>query len=140
MNRVEVRRRLALATLAAVAILLAAVVYPRMSRAAGQPIPVPDAKAGELLFEKRCAGCHGLDQAKEGPPLRSVYGRKAGSMGGFEYSDALKNSNFVWDEAKLNQWLTNTESVVPDNDMDFAVPKPEERAEIIQYLKESAGK
>jgi cytochrome c len=139
-NRVEVRRRLGLATLAAVAILLAAVVYPRMSRAAGQPIPVPDAKAGELLFEKRCAGCHGLDQAKEGPPLRNVYGRKAGSMGGFEYSDALKNSNFVWDEAKLNQWLTNTESVVPDNDMDFAVPKPEERAEIIQYLKESAGK
>jgi cytochrome c len=98
------------------------------------------AKAGQLLFEKRCTGCHGLDTAKEGPPLRTVYGRKAGSVAGFEYSDALKNSQMVWDEVKLNQWLSNTGSLVKGNDMDFAVPKPEERAEIIQYLKESSGK
>jgi cytochrome c len=107
-----------------------------------QPVstPSPAAVAGQALFEKRCTGCHGLDSAKEGPPLRKVFGRKAGSVVGFEYSDALRNSNFVWDEAKLNQWLTNTESLVHDNNMDFAVPKPEERAEIIQYLKESSGK
>ncbi|HVT97032.1 MAG TPA: c-type cytochrome [Acidobacteriaceae bacterium] len=98
------------------------------------------ARAGQLLFEKRCTGCHGLDTAKEGPPLRTVYGRKAGSVAGFEYSDALKNSQMVWDDSKLNQWLSNTDSLVKGNDMDFAVPKREERAEIIEYLKESSGK
>lgn len=98
------------------------------------------APAGQVLFEKRCTGCHSLDNAKEGPPLRTVYGRKAGSVPGFEYSDALRNSHIVWDDASLNQWLTNTESLVRDNNMDFAVPKPEDRAEIIKYLKESSGK
>jgi cytochrome c len=117
-----------------------AVLFPGLNKAVGEPAPVPDARAGQMLFEKRCAGCHGLDNAKEGPPLRTVYGRKAGSVGGFEYSDALKNSHVVWDEAALNQWLTSTESLVHDNDMEFAVPKPDERAEIIQYLKESSGK
>lgn len=102
--------------------------------------PEEAAKAGQVLFERRCAGCHGLDSAKEGPPLRTVYGRKAGSVAGFDYSDTLRNSHIEWNEATLNQWLTNTESLVRDNNMDFAVPKPEERAEIIQYLKQSSGR
>ncbi len=141
MNAVERRSRSVMSSLVAAVILIGgAAMFPGLNRAVGEPAPVPDAKAGQMLFEKRCAGCHGLDNAKEGPPLRTVYGRKAGSIGGFEYSDALKNANIVWDEAKLNQWLTSTESLVHDNDMDFAVPKPDERAEIIQYLKESSGK
>jgi cytochrome c len=116
--------------------------FPAMSESAGRVAGAGDAAtdAGKLLFEKRCSGCHELDRPKEGPPLRGVYGRKAGSAAGFEYSDALKKSGIVWDDAKLNQWLTNTESLVRDNDMDFAVPRPEERAQIIQFLKESSGK
>jgi cytochrome c len=118
------------------------IVFPVMSASAVGGAGDGDANtnAGKLLFEKRCSGCHSLDTAKEGPPLRNVYGRKAGSVTGFEYSDALKKSSFVWDDAKLNQWLTNTESLVRDNDMDFAVPRAEERAQIIQFLKESSGK
>jgi cytochrome c len=95
---------------------------------------------GKDLFEKRCGGCHSLDAAKEGPPLRNVYGRKAGSISSFKYSDALKGAQFTWDQNSLDKWLVNTESVIPDNDMDFHVPKADERADIIEYLRASSGK
>jgi cytochrome c len=95
---------------------------------------------GRQIFEKRCTGCHSLDADKEGPRLRGVYGRKAGSVPGFAYSDALRSANFTWDADSLNRWLTSTESVVHDNNMDFSVPKAEERAAIIQFLRESSGK
>jgi cytochrome c len=93
---------------------------------------------GKELFEKRCGGCHSLETDKEGPRLRDVYGRKAGSISTFKYSDALKSANFTWDAASLDRWLTNTESVVPKNDMDFHVPKSDERADIIEFLRVSS--
>ena len=99
-----------------------------------------DPTRGKDLFEKRCGGCHSLDADKEGPRLRNVYGRKAGSIAGFKYSDALKGAGFTWDQARLDRWLTNTESVVPDNDMDFHVPKADERDDIIEYLRVSSGR
>jgi len=97
-------------------------------------------EGGDVLFLKRCGGCHSLDQDKEGPRLRHVYGAKAGSVASFKYSSALKASHALWDDATLDKWLTNTDSVVLDNDMDFRVSKPEERAAIIQYLKSVSTK
>ena len=90
---------------------------------------------GQALFQKRCGGCHALDGDHEGPRLRGVVGRAAGSVKTFKYSEALKNAKHRWDEVNLDKWLTDTESVVPDNDMAFRVPKQEERAAIISYLK-----
>jgi cytochrome c len=90
---------------------------------------------GQALFQKRCSGCHALDADHEGPRLRGVVGRVAGTVKTFQYSEALKNAKHIWDEANLDKWLTDTESVVPDNDMSFQVPKQEERAAIISYLK-----
>jgi cytochrome c len=94
-----------------------------------------DGQEGQALFQKRCSGCHALDADHEGPRLRGVVGRPAGTVKTFQYSDGFKNAKFRWDEATLDKWLTDTESVVPDNDMSFQVPKPEERAAIISYLK-----
>ena len=51
---------------------------------------------GKELFEKRCGGCHALDRDKEGPRLRGVYGRVAGSVDSFQYSDAVKKSKITW--------------------------------------------
>jgi cytochrome c len=99
-----------------------------------------DANNGKQLFEKRCTGCHSLDKNKEGPRLRDVYGRKAGNVPGFGYSDELKAAHIVWDERSLDQWLTNPDAVVPDNDMAFHVSNPQERADIIQFLRLSSGK
>jgi len=104
------------------------------SVSAGNPIH------GKELFEKRCGGCHSLDSDKEGPRLHDVYGRKAGTIPTFKYSDALRTAHFTWDATSLDRWLADTESVVPDNDMDFHVPKADERGDIIEFLKVSAGK
>src|SRR6202166_1965274 len=90
---------------------------------------------GQALFQKRCSGCHTLDADHEGPRLRGVLGRAAGTIKTFQYSEALKSAKHVWDEASLDKWLTDPESVVPDNDMSFQVPIQEERAAIISYLK-----
>jgi cytochrome c len=99
-----------------------------------------DVERGKLLFEKRCVGCHSLDEDREGPRLRNVYGRKAGTVPTFRYSDALKSARMTWNDALLDKWLTNPDSLVPDTDMEFHVPKPEERAAIIRYLRVSSGK
>ena len=96
--------------------------------------------SGKELFEKRCGGCHALDRDKEGPRLRGVYGRVAGSLDSFKYSDALKKSKITWTDERLDKWLTDTEKLVPDNDMTFHVERPEERGEIIAYLKQNSGK
>jgi cytochrome c len=99
-----------------------------------------DPQRGKELFEKRCGGCHSLDKDKEGPRLGNVFGRKAGAISTFRYSDSLKSAQVVWNESSLDKWLVNTDSVVPDNDMDFHVPKADERADIIQFLRLSSGK
>jgi cytochrome c len=99
-----------------------------------------DAERGKALFEKRCTGCHSLDQDKEGPRLRGVYGRQAGTVANFPYSDALKSAHIQWDDASLDKWLTDTESVVPNNEMAFHVPRADERADIIRFLQVSSGR
>jgi cytochrome c len=112
--------------------------FPRMVKATAAKSPDP--ANGKLLFEKRCTGCHSLNAEKEGPHLGNVFGRAAGTVPNFKYSDALKSAHVTWDEPSLDKWLTNPDSLIPDNDMAFHVPKAEERADIIRFLRESAGK
>jgi cytochrome c len=100
----------------------------------------PDPGRGRDAFEKRCTGCHELDKAKIGPPLRGVYGRNAGKDPQFAYSDAVKAATVTWDEPTLDRWLADTESVIPDNDMTFRLSDPADRANIIAYLKQLSGK
>jgi cytochrome c len=95
---------------------------------------------GKDLFAKRCGGCHALDRDKEGPRLGGVYGRVAGSLDSFAYSDALKKSKIEWNADTLDHWLTDTDKLVPNNDMTFHVEKAEERSAIIAYLKENSPK
>jgi cytochrome c len=104
-------------------------VFPKISQAND------NADRGKQLFEKRCTGCHSLDRNKEGPRLGGVYGRPAGTAPDFNYSVALKSAHFTWNEERLDKWLTDTESLVEDNNMEFHVASVEERAEIIRYLK-----
>ena len=99
-----------------------------------------DGDLGRNAFEKRCTGCHAVDKIKVGPPLRGVYGRKAGKDPQFAYSDAVKNSPVIWDELTLDRWLADTESVIPGNDMAFRLNDPMDRASIVTYLKQISGK
>ena len=96
-----------------------------------------DAKRGQEVFEKRCTGCHSLDNDKEGPKLRGVFGTRAGTLSStFEYSDALKASNVTWDAASLNQWMADPEKIIPKSNMFFRVPRAPERADVVAYLQQ----
>jgi len=126
-----VRRVLSSMATGAVAMIL--LVAPRPGRA-------QDADRGKELYEKRCTGCHALDNDKEGPRLRGVYGRKSGAVESFNYSDALKKADIPWDAASLDRWLADPEKLVPDNDMAFQVVNADERSYVIAYLKELSTK
>jgi cytochrome c len=119
----------------AVGVSLAPIAVIMMAAARYQEAePAADVAKGKAAFERRCTGCHALDRDKEGPRLAGVVGRKAGSVEGFPYSDALKGSAIVWDEELLNKWLAGPDTLVPGVEMDFHVPDAEERVEIIRYL------
>jgi cytochrome c len=115
-------------TVAALVILIAGWLLAASAWAQARP-------DGKALFEKRCGGCHALDRDKEGPRLGGVYGRTAGTVDSFQYSEALKKAKLKWTDETLDKWLTDTEKLVPDNDMTFHVEKPDERNAIIAYLK-----
>jgi cytochrome c len=61
-------------------------------------------------------------------------------VAGFAYSPALIKAGIVWNDATLEQWLTDTDMLVPGNNMDFHVAKPQERRDLIRFLKQSSGK
>jgi cytochrome c len=94
-----------------------------------------DAVHGAELYDSRCVACHSPDANRVGPKHRGVFGRKAGSLPDFNYSKAVKNSGVVWDEATLEKWLTNPQSLIPGQRMNFKVADPADRADLIAYLK-----
>ena len=98
-----------------------------------------DTGHGKQLFASRCAGCHTLDQHREGPKLAGVFGRKSGTARGFLYSFALKKAAVKWDAQSLDKWLANPDSVAPMNNMYFHVEKAEQRRDLIAYLKASGN-
>lgn len=108
--------------------------------AVGMSQPPATPKQGRELFEKRCTGCHALDNIKVGPPLRHVFARHSGGDSTFPYSDALKKADITWDASTLDRWISNPDAMVPDNDMSFRLNNADERAAIISYLKELSGK
>jgi len=99
-----------------------------------------DAGRGKAVFEKRCTGCHALTQDREGPRLHDVFGRRAASVAGFNYSEALQKVDVRWDRETLNRWLTDPDAVAPGTDMTFRLIRPEERADVIEYLRQQAGR
>jgi len=96
--------------------------------------------AGQQLYASRCAACHSLDFNSVGPTHKNLIGRKAGSVQGYAYSDALKNSRVVWDEASLKQWLTEPEKFIPGQKMFISIPDAQDRADIVAYLQQVGAK
>ena len=101
-----------------------------------RPVP-PATPPGEELYQA-CTDCHSLDKNDVGPRHRGVYGRKAGSLPDYPYSDALKSSNIVWNEETLDKWLTDPQTFVPGVKMFFHLDTSQDRADVIAYLKERA--
>ncbi len=100
-----------------------------------QASPPGDPVHGKVLYQV-CMGCHSVDEDDVGPRHRGVVGRVAGTIPGYAYSPALKESHIVWDQANLDRWLTNPQALVPGAKMFFAMPNPQDRADVIAYLTE----
>lgn len=99
-----------------------------------------DAAKGEKVFLK-CKACHEVEKGvnKVGPTLKGVVGRKAASVEGYKYSEAMiakGTEGIVWDEATLAAYLPDPKAFVPKTKMAFAgLKKPEDVADMIAYLK-----
>ncbi len=99
-------------------------------------------KQGQRVF-LLCRSCHNTEEDsgnKVGPNLYGVFGRKAGTVSDFKYSDAVKASGITWDEHTINEWLTKPRDFLPGNKMAFrGVDKEEDRKALIAYLKKETG-
>ncbi len=104
-----------------------------------------DPAEGEKVFAT-CKTCHQIGEGAKnaiGPELNGVVGRKAGSVAGYSYSDANKNSGITWDEANLAEYLKDPKAKVPGTKMIFAGIKDEKKVQdLIAFLKQfdAAGK
>jgi len=100
-----------------------------------------DAAKGEKVFAK-CKACHTIEAGKNrvGPTLAGVFGRSAGTLEGFKFSDAMKGSGIVWNEETISDYLEAPKQFIPGNKMAFpGLKKEEERADVIAYLKQATG-
>jgi cytochrome c len=99
--------------------------------------------AGQELFKNHCAACH-VPKANGhilAPSLRGVVGRPAGSVAGFPYSKALKNSGLTWTEDNLRKWISDNEHIVQGTLMPHVTIKdPAEMIYIVAYLKTQKAK
>jgi cytochrome c len=94
-----------------------------------------DSARGEDLFKHHCGACHSLTANRVGPILSGVYGRKAGTVTGFTYSQAVQASAITWNSTTLDQWLSGPQKFIPGQRMNFNISDPQKRADIIAYLK-----
>jgi cytochrome c len=104
---------------------------------------VPAARAqdaGEAIFKRYCAVCHTTQPGanKIGPSLAGIVGRKAGSVQGYSYTDANKNSGITWDEQTLDTYLTDPKKAIPGTKMLFAgIKSADDRKALVAYLKQA---
>ena len=118
------------------ALRLAAAVGCAALGSAAPASAAPDAMRGESVYA-RCAACHALAFDRVGPRHCGLLGRRAGSAPDFPYSAAMKRSAIVWNEPSLDRFLAAPTKVVPGTTMTYdGVPDPQERADLIAYLRQ----
>ena len=103
------------------------------------PALAQDVAAGENSF-KKCLPCHRVGpDAKNlvGPVLNGLDGRKSGTVEGYNYTDANKNSGLTWTEETFKEYITNPRAKIPGTKMVFAgISNENERNNLWAYLKQ----
>jgi cytochrome c len=98
-----------------------------------------DAAAGEKAFAQ-CRACHQVGETAKnavGPVLNGLFGRKSGTVEGYNYSPANKNSGITWDEAIFRDYIKDPRAKIPGTKMIYAGLKDEQRVtDLIAYLKQ----
>jgi cytochrome c len=115
--------------------------------------PAGAAEDGRALYAKHCARCHGsIDETRSGalgrgrflpavmtplgPNLTGIYGRRAGTVPGYRYSNAFRKAarGLVWQADSLDRWLANSQAMIRGSYMFFKLERPA-RSRIIRYLE-----
>lgn len=94
--------------------------------------------AGEELFAADCRRCHSTDASRDsyGPLLEGIIGRKAGSVEGYDYSEALKAAGIVWTEPALLAWMADNQGLIPGTKMrHVGITNPVEAEFVLTYLR-----
>jgi cytochrome c len=100
-----------------------------------------DAAKGQRVFNQQCRACHTLEKdgpSPVGPNLHGVFGRKAGTAAGFEFSEAMKTSGIVWDDKTLAEYNRDPKGKVPGTKMVFnGVKQQAQLDDLVAYLKQA---
>jgi cytochrome c len=103
--------------------------------------PVND-EAAQQAFNNSCRTCHSVKEGDNrlGPNLNKIVGRKAGGLPNYNYSSAMKDAGFVWDQDKLTRFLVKPDEVVSGNKMQpYGGISAEEAAKVVAYLRAASS-
>ena len=132
------------AAISFVALAFSACSEPEVDPAAEETQALSPVETETLAADKQpalfaqCSVCHGVEPDKKGigPTLAGVFDAKAGHVGDYAYSTAMRESGLTWNEVSLDRYLENPRTTVPGTKMSFAgMRKAEDRAQLIEYLK-----
>ena len=119
-------------------IIAAVLLTVAMAFAGTSAMAAGDAAKGKKVF-KKCKACHTVKKGgknRVGPNLFDIAGKKAGSVGGYKYSKAMKASGITWDDASLDKFLKKPKKFLKKTKMGFSgLKKDGQRADVIAYLK-----
>ena len=107
--------------------------------AASSAASAQDAAAGEKSFNK-CRACHQVGETAKngvGPVLNGLFGRKSGTIEGYTYTDANKNSGITWDEKVFAEYIMDPKAKIPSTKMAFAgIKNDQEIKDLTAFLKQ----
>jgi cytochrome c len=109
--------------------------------AASYPAAAADTTRGQELYRK-CVSCHTLEangRNRAGPRLHGLFGRVAGGVSDYRYSEALKGSGIIWTEQTLDAYLKDSEAFVPGTKMYGGLSLDQDREDLIAYLKSATS-
>lgn len=119
----------------------AAILPVVLALAAGSAQAQGNETRGERLFNQQCRACHTVVKdgaSPAGPNLHGLFGRKAGTASGFQFSEAMAKSGIVWDEKTLAEYLKDPKGRIPGNKMVFIGLKQEaQQQDMIAFLKKA---
>ena len=120
---------------------LTILILTSLLAAAALPAIAADVGRGEELYRK-CQSCHTLEangRNRAGPRLHGLFGRTAGSVTDYRYSEALKGSGIIWTEQTLDAYLKDSEAFMPGTKMYGGLSQDQDREDLIAYLRGATG-